>query len=109
MDIKNIPDRRSGLDRRSPISVADNKYCEKLRKLKVRIVMTTKQEYVGDFFLPEVKRRLSDAINDEKPFINLTNVSIDGSSNLIPFIALKKNQMVSIEDLTANATQDPNK
>jgi len=108
MDEKRIGERRAFADRRTPIVITGNKYCEKLRLLKIKVIMVTKQAYVGEFYLPEIKRRLSDAINDEKSFINLTNVIIDSDTDPITFIALNKDLIVSIEELPLADIHDLN-
>ena len=108
MEGKRGGERRSLTDRRMHVVVAGNKYSERVRILKVRVIMITKQAYVGEFYLPEVKRRLSDAINDEKLFINLTNVVIDSESEPINFIALNKDLIVSVEELPLADVQDLN-
>ena len=101
MEEKRIKDRRLGSDRRLFISVVDNRYYEKRRILKVKIIMSTKQAYVGEFHLPEAKRGLSDAMNDEKSFINLTDVRIDDFSEVIPSISLNKERIVSVEEISS--------
>lgn len=46
--------------------------------------------YVGRVFVPETLRRLSDVLCDERPFVNLTEVSINGHQPVEPFVALNK-------------------
>jgi len=46
--------------------------------------------YVGQIYVPETKRRLSDVLADSRPFLHLVNVSINGGSEQEPFIALNK-------------------
>jgi len=108
MEEKRTGERRNLPDRRIPVVITSNKYFEKVRVLKVRIIMVTKQVYAGEFYIPEVKRRLSDAINDEKSLINLTNVTIDSDSEPINSIALNKELIVSVEELPLADVQDLN-
>ncbi len=46
--------------------------------------------YVGQVCMPETKRRLSDVLADERPFLHLVNVSINGDAEREPFLALNK-------------------
>jgi hypothetical protein len=46
--------------------------------------------YVGRLFVPESKKRLSDVLCDERPFLNMTEVTINESEQVEPFIALNK-------------------
>ena len=46
--------------------------------------------YVGQVCVPETKRRLSDVLADERPFLHLVQVQINGSEEQEPFLALNK-------------------
>jgi hypothetical protein len=46
--------------------------------------------YVGRVFVPETKKRLSDVLCDDRPFLSVTEVSINDSDTLEPFVALNK-------------------
>lgn len=46
--------------------------------------------YVGRLFIPETKKRLSDVLGDDRPFLNLTEVSTNDSQDLEPFVAINK-------------------
>jgi hypothetical protein len=46
--------------------------------------------YVGAVCVPETLRRFSDLLADERPFLHLVQVSINGSKDLEPFLALNK-------------------
>jgi hypothetical protein len=46
--------------------------------------------YEGQICVPETKRRLSDLLADERPFLHLVQVSINGSGDREPFLALNK-------------------
>jgi len=65
-------------------------YAGRARWSTVRIE-TDSNVYVGRLFIPETKRRLSDVLCDERAFINLTEVSINDSDTLEPFVAVNKN------------------
>jgi hypothetical protein len=53
-------------------------------------IETDRAVYVGRVYVPETKKRLSDVLCDERPFLSLTDVSINGSGTLEPFMALNK-------------------
>jgi hypothetical protein len=57
--------------------------------------MSCGTKYVGRIYV-EQKRRLTDVLNDERPFIAMTEVEEDQNPRKIPFIALQKTNMVSI-------------
>ena len=65
---------------------------------KVRVkVRTVNALYEGDLLIPPMRNRVSDLLNEEiRVFINLTDVSIDGSSKSIPFVSVNKNLIESI-------------
>jgi hypothetical protein len=67
---------------------------------KVRIqVRTVNGLYVGDFLVPPMRNRVSDAINEEQRlFINLTDVVINDKDRT-SFVAINKNLIESISEL----------
>jgi hypothetical protein len=67
---------------------------------KVRIqVRTVNGTYVGDFIIPAMRNRVSDAINEEQRlFINLTDVVINDKERT-SFVAINKNLIESITQL----------
>jgi len=63
-------------------------------RVKVRTVNAT---YEGNLLIPPMRKRVSDVLNEEeRTFINLTDVQIDGSKEIIPFVALNKEMIESI-------------
>jgi len=46
--------------------------------------------YVGRLHVPEKQGRVSDLLADTRPFLNLTDVSVDGAGELEPFVAVAK-------------------
>lgn len=65
------------------------------QRIKVK-VKTAGSTYVGNFFVPELRTRLSDVLNDrDKDFISLTDVRI--GDRLIPFVCLNKYLIESLE------------
>ncbi len=67
---------------------------------KVRIkVRTVNSSYVGDFLIPPMRNRISDAINDEQRlFISLTDVLIDDKDRA-EFVSINRNLIESIIQL----------
>jgi len=65
---------------------------------KVHVTVRTQSAtYSGTIYVPAMRKRVSDLLNDEgKMFINLTEVSINGGSERIPFISINKNLIESI-------------
>ena len=53
-------------------------------------IETEMATYVGQVFVPETKKRLSDVLCDERPFVNLIEVSINGRQPPEAFVALNK-------------------
>lgn len=46
--------------------------------------------YVGRVYVPETKKRLSDVLCDDRPFLSLTEVSVNDSEHIESFVALNK-------------------
>lgn len=67
------------------------------QRIKVK-VKTGSSVYVGIFFVPELRTRLSDVLNDrDKDFISLTEVTANDSENMIDFVCLNKHLIESLE------------
>ena len=68
------------------------------KKVRIR-VRTASCTYVGDFLVPPMRHRGSDAITEEaRLFISLTDVLID-EKDRSDFVAINKNQIESIAQL----------
>ena len=68
------------------------------KKVRIR-VRTVNCVYVGDFLIPPMRNRVSDAINEEQRlFISLTDVVID-EKDRSDFVAVNKNLIESIAQL----------
>jgi len=52
--------------------------------------------YVGRIYVPETKKRVSDVIADDRMFLNLTQVSVNDSSEVEAFVALNKQYVKTI-------------
>ncbi len=61
-------------------------------------VKTASSTYIGDFFIPELRTRLSDVLNDrDRDFISLTDVIVNESDDKIAFVCLNKHLIESLE------------
>jgi hypothetical protein len=68
------------------------------KKVRIR-VKTVNCTYVGDFLIPPMRNRVSDAINEEQRlFISLTDVMINDREKA-DFVAINKNLIESIAQL----------
>ena len=69
---------------------------EKGKKIRV-VVKTARSTYDGSFLIPSMRNRISDVLNEEERlFINLTDVTIDGGAKKVPFVSLNKNMIESM-------------
>jgi hypothetical protein len=55
--------------------------------------------YVGRVFIPETRKRFSDVLCDERAFLLLTEVSVDDSEVVEPFIAINKTSITTVRVL----------
>ncbi len=66
-----------------------------------RIIVTVKTAsttYTGEFFVPELRTRLSDVLNDkDKDFINLTNVTINNGEKKVDYVCINKQMIEALE------------
>jgi hypothetical protein len=53
-------------------------------------VETDEGIYIGRMFIPEMKKRLSDVLCDERMFVALTEASKDGAPMMESFVAINK-------------------
>lgn len=75
-----------------------NGYAQKARWATVR-VETDGAVYVGRLYIPETKKRLSDVLCDDRPFLNMTDVTINDLEAVEPFVALNKAFVKSVRVL----------
>jgi hypothetical protein len=64
-------------------------YAARAKWCTVRIE-TDEAVYVGRVYVPETKKRLSDVLCDDRPFLSLTEVAVNEADSHEPFIALNK-------------------
>jgi hypothetical protein len=64
-------------------------YAQKARWATVR-VETDGEVYEGKLYIPETKKRVSDLLCDDRMFLNMTDVTINGSTQTESFVALNK-------------------
>jgi len=74
------------------------KGAQRARWATVRIETQT-TTYVGRVYVPETKQRLSDVLCDDRPFLSVTEVSIDGAESTEPFVALNKRYVKAVRVL----------
>ena len=68
------------------------------KKVRIR-VQTVNSNYIGDFLIPPMRNRVSDAINeDQRLFVSLTDVVINDKDRA-EFVAIHKNLIESIVQL----------
>ena len=65
---------------------------------RVRVkVRTSFASYEGILLIPPMRKRVSDVLNEEeRTFINLTDVQILGSGEKVPYISINKDMIESI-------------
>jgi hypothetical protein len=70
------------------------------KRVKVQ-VKTVRSTYEGNLLIPQMRKRVSDVLNEEERFfINLTEVHIDGAGPEIPFVSLNKHLIESIIEIS---------
>jgi hypothetical protein len=80
-----------------------------LKEGKSRVFVITEQyEFLGDIHLINLDRRETDVLNDNKPFIHLTDVDvkIKGTENKrrhVPFVAVNKRNIICVIPLEQEA------
>lgn len=55
--------------------------------------------YVGRVYVPETKKRLSDVLCEERPFLMVTEVSVNDSENVERFVAISKRYIKTVRVL----------
>ena len=71
------------------------------KRIKV-LVKTVRSSYEGYLLIPQMRKRVSDVLNEEERFfVNLTEVHIDGGGTEIPFVSLNKHLIESIIELSS--------
>ncbi len=62
-------------------------------------VETEAGAYVGRLYVPETKKRSSDVLCDDRPFLFLTEVAINDSPETEPFLAINKRLIKTVRVL----------
>ena len=62
-------------------------------------VETDGNVYVGRVFIPETQKRFSEVLCDEREFLLLTDVSVDDSDAVEPFVAINKSFIKTVRVL----------
>lgn len=81
-------------------------YAQRARWATIR-VETDGCIYVGRVYVPETRKRLSDMLCDERTFLNLTDVTINGSAVIEPFVALNKSFVKSVRVVSEDDAAAP--
>jgi hypothetical protein len=76
-------------------------YAARARWARVR-VETADAVYVGRMYVPETKKRVSDVLCDERPFLALADVCREGSEQRDPFVAINKTFVRTVRVLDEN-------
>jgi hypothetical protein len=71
---------------RRPVAI---NYTARARWATVKVETDT-AVYVGRLYVPETKKRVSDVLSDERQFLSLTDVSVNGSTETESFVAVNK-------------------
>lgn len=67
-----------------------------VKRVKIKVV-TARSTYVGHLTIPQMRKRVSDVLNEEERlFINLTDVTEEGTSEILPFVSLNKTMVESV-------------
>jgi hypothetical protein len=62
-------------------------------------VETDAATYVGRVYVPETRKRLSDMLCDDRPFLNLCEVSIDDGEHIEAYVAINKRYVRTVRVL----------
>ena len=79
-------------------------YAARARWATVRIE-TDAATYVGRLFIPESKKRLSDVLCDDRPFLSMTEVVINDSVHVEAFVALNKQYVRTVRVIHEGETE----
>ncbi len=60
---------------------------------------TESGSYTGRVYIPETKKRLSDVLCDDRPFLFVTEVTVDHGEHVEPFLAINKRFIKSVRVL----------
>ncbi|UCF31959.1 MAG: hypothetical protein JSV26_06040 [bacterium] len=72
-----------------------------IKEAKSKIfVITEKYEFIGYLHLINIDRRESDVLNDDKPFLHLTDVEVrvkdTKKTSHVPFVAVNKKNVICV-------------
>jgi hypothetical protein len=63
--------------------------------------------YVGRLYVPETRKRLSDVLNDDRPFLSLTEASTNDSDEVQAFVAVNKRFVRTVRVLDEGTPELP--
>jgi hypothetical protein len=61
--------------------------------------------YVGRIYVPETRKRVSDVLGDDRPFLFVTEVSVDQGETVEPFLAINKRFVKTVRVLHDGAPE----
>ena len=82
-------------DRRTHATI---NYTSRARWATVKVETDT-AIYVGRLYVPETKKRVSDVLSDERQFLSLTDVSVNHTPGIEPFVAINKSYVRTLRVL----------
>jgi hypothetical protein len=68
-------------------------------------VETDTATYVGRVYVPETRKRFSDMLCDDRPFLNLTEVSVDDGEQIEAYVAVNKRYVRTVRVLDEGAPE----
>ena len=68
-------------------------------------VETDTAVYVGRLYIPETRKRLSDMLCDDRPFLNLTEVSTNEGVEIEDYVAVSKRYVRTVRILDEGAPE----
>jgi|GEM_PF-2863776 len=73
---------------------------EVVERKRVRVcVKSSHVTYEGYLTIPKMRNRISDVLNEpERLFISLTDVHVDRTTTLVPFVILNRNVIESVTE-----------
>lgn len=62
-------------------------------------IETENATYVGRVYIPETKKRVSDILSDDRVFVSLTEVAVNDTAEVEPFVAINKQYIRTVRIL----------
>lgn len=105
------PSRKGELARERVEEIVSSKYRKPSDRSDISVrIKTSAGTYIGFVTLPEFKKRLSDVLNDKRPFVLLREVEVLETGQGVPFLAVQKSTIEVVEEVdfsTASSSAVP--